>query len=181
MGQDVVDRDRLTFEQAEGAMPLRSPLGPGEISPELRALLWALVHDEIERSTAPASGRLMEPWHTILADEFVLHRHGMIDDLPSLWADYRPALKRLFSDGDYVEIFGFLEWVLRDRQTPRALAGKIDWVLRHAHAAYRVADGRTIVAQNQDQPRPPARLRLADLRDPRSQISLGVQFYRRAV
>jgi hypothetical protein len=181
MGRDVADRDSLTFEQAEGAAPLRAALGPGEISRELRALLWALVHDEIERSTEPVGGRLLDPWRTILADEFVLHRHGMIDDFPTHWADYRPVLKLLFSEGNYVEIFGFLEWILRDKQTPRNLSGKIDWVLRHARAAYRVAGGRSIVPVGCEQPRPPIKLRLVDLRGMRPQISLGVEFYRRAI
>jgi len=174
------DRENLTFEQAEGMAPPRTALAPGEISRELRALLWALLHDEIERSTAPASGRLTEPWRTILADEFVLHQHNMIDDFPALWPDYRPSLKRLFSDGDYVDIFGFLEWILRDRQTPRTLAEKIDWVLRHAQAAYRVA-GRSIVPLTRAQASPAAKLRLADLYGVRPQISRGIQFYRRAV
>lgn len=180
-GRELVDRDSLTFEQAEGVVPMRLPLGPGELSSELRALLWALLHEEVDRSTAPSSGRLLEPWRTILADEFVLHRHGMIDDFPVLWQDCRPILRRLFGEGDYVEVFGFLEWILRDRQTPRTLAGRIDRVLRHARAAYRVLDGRTIVAETREHARPSARLRLVDLHAARSQISLGVEFYRRAI
>jgi hypothetical protein len=54
-------------------------------------------------------------------------------------------------------------------------------VLRHARAAYRVADSRSIVPLDGERPKPPVKLRLVDLRGARPQISLGVQFYRRAI
>jgi hypothetical protein len=41
------DRKRLTFEQAEGVEPLRAPLKLKELSPELRARLWYIFHEEL--------------------------------------------------------------------------------------------------------------------------------------
>ena len=38
------DRKALTFEQAEGIVPLPTQLLPKEVSQELSALLWAVVH-----------------------------------------------------------------------------------------------------------------------------------------
>jgi hypothetical protein len=44
MANQYEDRKRLTFEQAEGAEPLSSQLKLKEVSPELRARLWAIFY-----------------------------------------------------------------------------------------------------------------------------------------
>ncbi len=46
------DRKALTFEQAEGIVPLPTQLLPKEVSQELSALLWAVVHASLNRSAA---------------------------------------------------------------------------------------------------------------------------------
>jgi hypothetical protein len=54
-------------------------------------------------------------------------------------------VQAIFADGDYVAIFGWLQWVLRKRDRPYLFSEKIDNALRFGRAAYRVLDGRTIV------------------------------------
>jgi len=44
------DRKALTFEQAEGIVPLPTRLLPKEVSQELSALLWAVVHANLNRT-----------------------------------------------------------------------------------------------------------------------------------
>ena len=44
------DRKALTFEQAEGIVPLPTQLLPKEVSQELSALLWAVVHANLNRT-----------------------------------------------------------------------------------------------------------------------------------
>ena len=44
------DRKALTFEQAEGIVPLPTQLLPKEVSRELSALLWAVVHASLNRT-----------------------------------------------------------------------------------------------------------------------------------
>src|SRR5947207_1400575 len=50
VAQRYKERKRLTFAQAEGAEPLPSQLALKEISPELRARLWAVVYNSLEKS-----------------------------------------------------------------------------------------------------------------------------------
>jgi hypothetical protein len=44
MSSEYEDRKRLTFDQAEGAEPLPRPLNLKEVSTELRARLWTIIH-----------------------------------------------------------------------------------------------------------------------------------------
>jgi hypothetical protein len=45
------ERRKITFEQAEGAAPLPSQLKLKEISQELRARLWSLIHAHLVEAT----------------------------------------------------------------------------------------------------------------------------------
>jgi len=58
-------RKRLTFAQAEGIAPLPAQLQLGELSPPLRAALWAVVHDGIQHSAMPGPfghALAQDPW-----------------------------------------------------------------------------------------------------------------------
>jgi hypothetical protein len=48
---EVARRKGLTFTQAEGLSPLPAQLKRTEVTPELRAVLWKFIYDEINRST----------------------------------------------------------------------------------------------------------------------------------
>jgi hypothetical protein len=51
----------------------------------------------------------------------------------------------IFESGDYLAVFGWLQWVLRHGPPSYQFAKKIDDALRFGCAAYRVLDGKTIV------------------------------------
>jgi hypothetical protein len=46
--EELKRRRGLTFAQAEGVEPLPAQLGPKELSPELRAHLWAVLYDKLK-------------------------------------------------------------------------------------------------------------------------------------
>jgi hypothetical protein len=51
-GEDpYAERKKLPFEQAEGAAPLPSQLKLQEISQELRARLWGVIHTHLAQAT----------------------------------------------------------------------------------------------------------------------------------
>jgi len=52
MASEYEDRKRLTFEQAEGAEPLPSQLQTKQMSSELHALLWEVLHNSMQRGMA---------------------------------------------------------------------------------------------------------------------------------
>jgi hypothetical protein len=146
------ERKHLTFEQAEGVAPLPRQLRPKEISPELRALLWQVVHRHFEEFQDYLEGGLQfsEPWESIFYAMHV-HRHNrMIDEFENDYNHLVRQTKEVFQKGDYVAIFGWLQWVLRRRDVPRSFSKYINAALEAARAAYRVVDDDTIVPVGSD-------------------------------
>jgi hypothetical protein len=147
------ERKRLTFEQAEGAEPLLpSQLKLKELSQELRAILWRVVSDSLLASRRfPNYARhahLDEPWKSIIRDMYTFRYHRMQFENQ---ADVLIAeVKKIFEQGDYIVVFGWLQWVLRRRDCPYGLSSQIDAGLRVSRAAYRVLEERTIVPIGSD-------------------------------
>jgi AbiJ N-terminal domain 4 len=146
------ERKLLTFAQAEGAEPLPQQLALKEISRELRAKLWSIVHESLVQNrkyydwiTYRKGSYLEEPWRTILYRKHVMRDHRMADDFDNSFEDLSAALRQIFERGNYVQIFDFLQWLLRQRERT------INWrsvqaALEDSCAAYRLLDdGRTIV------------------------------------
>jgi hypothetical protein len=144
LADDFEDRKKLSFEQAEGIAPLPSQLKLREVSPELRAVLWETIHGLL-RGSAPRGGNyLTRPWSTILRDEHIYRRHKMADDFANNAEMLILETRGIFERGDYVAIFGWLEFVLKHPSCPHDLHKRIEDVLRYSRAAYRVIDEEVI-------------------------------------
>lgn len=90
MNDDEVARRRgLTFAQAEGLSPLPTQLNRTEVTPELRAVLWQFIHDEISRSTTTGTFDTFvgSVWGKILRNVHVLHYHRFTDDFSTVLND----------------------------------------------------------------------------------------------
>lgn len=152
MANNFEDCKRLTFEQAEGAEALPSQLKLKELSQELRAILWRVVSDSLFASRRfPDHARhahLDEPWLSILRDMYTFRYHRMqfANRADVLIAE----VKNIFEYGDYVAVFGWLQWVIRQRNCPYNLSRGIDAALHVSRAAYRVLEERTIVPIGSD-------------------------------
>jgi len=114
------ERKKLSFEEAEGVEPLPAQLKLKEVSPQLRAALWRVVHDSLREARrwvdyAPAA-TLESPWQNILRDMYTYRYHRMTftNDADALIAE----VQNVFERGDYVALFGWLQWVLRRRDCP---------------------------------------------------------------
>ena len=59
-------------------------------------------------------------------------------------------IKPIFEQGDYVAVFGWLQFVLRLRSCPPGLSKQINKILEFGQAAYRVLEGDTIVPIGSD-------------------------------
>lgn len=147
MAEDIEQRMKLSFEQAEGIEPLPSQLKLREVSPKLRAFLWDRIHsylaDATERSEY-GSSYLDKPWSMILKEEHVYRRHRMADDFKNNAKGLIKETRDIFENGDYVAIFGWLEFVLKHPACPSKVANEIDASLRFCRAAYRVVEHRVI-------------------------------------
>src|SRR5581483_11249847 len=92
-----------------------------ELSPALRAALWYVVLGAVNSSTRRgAAGHTLvgDPWSWILRDEHVYRRHRMVDDFSARHRELQPALRSIFEHGDYIAVFGFLQYVIRHRNCP---------------------------------------------------------------
>jgi hypothetical protein len=148
------NRRHLTFEQAEGAEPLPRQLLIKEISPELRAQLWAFVHTSIEKDMVRDYGsHIVGEWGHILKSFHINHQHLPIDTFDNSPRILLPKLKQIVYSDKYVTVFGFLQFVLRHRGKPHSFEATLDAILSQARAAYRVLDGQTIVPIGSDEER----------------------------
>jgi hypothetical protein len=147
LSKDIEERKKLTFEQAEGIEPLPSQLKLREVSPKLRAVLWNQIHRYLTDATASSdygTPYLDKPWSTILKEEHVYRRHRMADDFANKAKGLIKETRDIFENGDYVAIFGWLEFVLKHPACPPNVAREIDGNLRFCRAAYRVVEHKVI-------------------------------------
>ncbi|MDT4737072.1 AbiJ-NTD4 domain-containing protein [Bradyrhizobium sp. WYCCWR 12699] len=147
MAEDMEQRKRLSFEQAEGIEPLPAQLQLREISPKLRAALWHLVHGHLIRARQHAEyshDYIGKPWSTILKDEYVDRQHGMVDDFDDTAKNLIAQVRDIFERQNYTAIFGWLEFVIKHPSCPPNFAGEVEGTLRLCQAAYRVVDKKVI-------------------------------------
>jgi hypothetical protein len=135
------DRRRLNFAQAEGVEPLPTQLQLREISQQLRALLWELLYLSIKADVDERG----DSWEAILynfhvrrqflpADRFDKHLHALVN-----------PVRTIIYDGNYVNIFDFLQFVLRHPSCTSGFAEELDDIFTEARAAYAVLDDKTII------------------------------------
>jgi hypothetical protein len=158
MASEYEDRKRLTFEQAEGAEPLPSQLKLKDISSELRARLWRVFY-----GLFPQSQYLGGTFEELFYDWHVTHQFKADDDFSDQTKRWINEVKLIFTYGDYIRIFGFIQWVLRHPNKPTMLEIPVEAALRASRAAYAVIDGDTIIPIGSDAERETLEHAFADL------------------
>ena len=138
----------LRFGEREGATKIPGQLQCGELTPELRSLLWAVTFASLKKSIKypPVSGYAFfsRPWNALLKTRHVFILHKPIDEFSPECRYHVDPLKQLFFRGTYIEVFEFLEFVMGAKDCPYGFADKITGALRHARAAYIVVEKRVI-------------------------------------
>jgi hypothetical protein len=76
--------------------------------------------------------------------------HRMDDEFNGKFKDVVAETKAVFTEGNYVAVFGWLQWVFRRQACPHQFPQEIDAALRIGHAAYRLVDRTTIVPVGSD-------------------------------
>jgi len=147
MSNDDIGARGLTFEQREGVAPLPRQLELGEISNELRAIVWHIfdVHIEAKSSSMGGASWIDDPWKSILREKWVFRDHRL-EPYSSRYKDRMADLKKVVEYGDYGQFLGLLEWILRRQACPKKFRDHVTWALVKAKSAYRVIDGDTILA-----------------------------------
>ena len=149
---EIERRKKLTFAQAEGLAPLPRQLERTEVSAELRAVLWDLIHRLIRKSIrSDIWAYVGDPWANILRQVHVYLDHKPTDEFSTKPADVIAAVKPVFMSGTYDRLYGWLQFVMEvanDASLSRAIA----LAFFHCHAPYRVVDNYLLVpiASEQD-------------------------------
>lgn len=160
-------RKKTTSEQAKGVEPLPTQLQLKEISPALRAAVLDLIYREMQRDAYSESETsetyIGGNWRAILEYRHTTLLHRPTEEFDSRWKTVANEIKNLIMRGDYAQIFGFLQYVMRHPKCPRPFAKRVDGALRFAHAAYRVIDRTTIVPVGSDAERKTIERAFADL------------------
>lgn len=88
-------------------------------------------------------------WNSILQTWWVRVEHKFADEYrndPELWIK---RLKEKFTKGDYVEVFDFLQFVIRHDACPAEIKHGIAAALREGRAAYRLIDSTIVPISNE--------------------------------
>jgi hypothetical protein len=64
----------------------------------------------------------------------------MADDFTTSLQVVQPQLREIFESGDYIKVFGFLQFVIRHPKCPYNFDNAIERALRFGRAAYRVIE-----------------------------------------
>ncbi len=148
------DRRQLTFERAEGVEPIPTQLQLKELSQRLRARLWQVVYESMRADTRHSSmgggGYFGENWKAIFYDHHTLRKNLFADEFSNTPSKIIPDIKLIFNQGSYVDVFGFLQFVLRHRKRPYDFSQAVSWALKEGQAAYRILDNLTIIPIGSD-------------------------------
>ena len=133
----------LTFAQRVGAEPLPTQLKPTELSDGLRSGLWAIVYHYIATSLG-GEVYLTGKWNDILYRKHVYFDKGMANEFVDHWMTAAGRLSGLFKQGSYTQVYGCLEFFLRDSDCPLDFSESLNDVLKSNLAPYTIIDGNTI-------------------------------------
>jgi hypothetical protein len=85
-----------------------------------------------------------ERWESILRYRHIYRLHKPADEFANTYKAVYAESKPLILSGNYVEVLGFLQLVIRHRDCPPLFAKMVNACFETAHVAYRVVD-KTIV------------------------------------
>lgn len=133
--------DKLRFDQRYGGASLPTQLSPHELSDELRARVWAVIHQSLEAGKRydrdSAEYRTTWIWGT-----FLLKWHIEVDHSPSdeFKREYRPAVayaKAILFQSDFGRFYTFLE-MLAETEDLSAVSAQVAGALIDSRAAWRI-------------------------------------------
>ena len=106
----------------------------GEISPEFRAALWAILfdysHEEFGGDTSYSPN-----WCTIMQHMHVRRYHKPIDKF--MYSRFIQELKHWVFYGAYYDVLGLLEFILKHHSCPSQLAEDVSRVMEDCQLGYR--------------------------------------------
>lgn len=137
------DRKRVSFAEAEGKMRFPAILEWGQLDQRVRSALWNALHPFFENHLdADLTGSYyLSPLEDILFREFVERRHSFASDFIYRYHSKERCLDdwaSIFKQYDYVELFDFLTFILRDPKMPKWVVEDVQAALDKSWSPYRL-------------------------------------------
>jgi hypothetical protein len=147
------DRTKVSFAEAEGKAKFPAVLEWGQVDQRIRAALWNALyvsfneHLEYDRFADHKDHSLREPLSGLMFREFVNRRHRFIRDYEADFyrSDFLDEWSNFFKNSDYVELFDFITFIVRDPTCPEDLIRDFANSLDKPFSPYRLSvDAKTI-------------------------------------
>jgi PAS domain-containing protein len=140
----TIDRTKVSFAEAEGRFRFPGALKWGEVDQRLRSALWTPFYFFLSKATFfdPNRGhQLREPAFELFINEYLCRRHSFISDFQQsrFRSDsYIKEWEPVFKQGDWIELFDFITFIVRDGNCPRELIEDIVAALDEPYSPYRL-------------------------------------------
>ena len=141
-------KKNLNFSQRSGLSPLPTQLKLGQLSKEVRSLIWNEIHSTVissRRNVDYATSLLGRDWEQILRSFFVRELHKPVHQFSNILDIHIQELSDLIFTGQFNVVFDFVEFVLQHPLCPPSLPSGINQALSDGRAAYRVVNTNTIM------------------------------------
>jgi len=138
----------LPFSQRTGLEPIPPQLKLGEVSDELRRLLYYYISLEIDRESSytPYSRLIEDKWRRVAMDLHVLFFRKPIDTFDSGTSENKQHLNVFIQRAKIGELFNLVEFFVRHPGCSGELKRELADAFVTARAAYRVFDSKYIAA-----------------------------------
>jgi hypothetical protein len=121
----------------------------------------------LEENSSPGLGwgeaRIDEPWLTIFKEAHVYHFHSL-EPFSSQLGTVREGLRLLVGTGQWADVLGWLEFVMKHRVCPSGFAKQVDGIMQRCRLGYRVIDKMVICPVGSEAERKTIERAFADLR-----------------
>ena len=143
----------VPFSQRTGLAPIPPQLKLGQVTPELRRLLYYAIHLEMDRNkkSGPHGGYFGPSWRTLALDMHVRCFKQDADTFDNDFAVVARAIKHVITSQPIGPTFDLVEFILRHHACSTDAWSEIAQAFEDARAAYRIYDGMTIVAIGTDE------------------------------
>jgi hypothetical protein len=145
----------LPFSQRTGLEPIPPQLKLGQVSEELRRLLYFAIHLEISRNSVGSyDGEWFgDNWKRVLMDLHVRLLRKEPDSFRNKPSEWDRLVKQIIYQVDMGSLFNLIEFFLRHRGSSAELKSELAAAFVDSRAAYRVLDNQCIGAIGTDEQR----------------------------
>ena len=138
----------IPFSQREGFMEIPPQLGIGEVSTDLRRLIYYYISLEIDReSYAPYESAIFkEGWKRVAMDLHVILFKKSVDGFDHSAYNNQQSINLFIQRANIGELFDLVELLLRHSACSDELKHDFSYAFINERAAYRIVDNEHIVA-----------------------------------